>query len=142
MVFPESKSRPRSPTSEASAIVPTEGGEAGEGGGAGAAADVWASPDAPQVTIQVEDTGYGIPAADLPFVFNRFYRVRSGKASEVEGNGLGLAIVKSTAQQHGGDVTVESEVGKGTCFTLTLPLVESNILQGQDKASAEIEILS
>ena len=78
--------------------------------------------EAEQITIHVEDNGYGIPAADLPFIFNRFYRVRSGKASEVEGNGLGLAIVKSIISEHNGAINVESETGKGTCFSVTLPL--------------------
>jgi signal transduction histidine kinase len=75
--------------------------------------------------IHIKDTGYGIPSCDLPFIFNRFYRVRNNGHDEIEGNGLGLAIVKSTAQQHGGDVTVESEVGKGSCFTITLPLISA-----------------
>ncbi|MBI3161016.1 MAG: response regulator [Chloroflexi bacterium] len=74
------------------------------------------------IVIEVKDTGYGIPAADLPFIFNRFYRVSSGKNIEQEGNGLGLAIVKSIAEQHGGRVSVESEVDKGTRFTISLPL--------------------
>jgi signal transduction histidine kinase len=76
------------------------------------------------IKVDVQDTGYGIPAADLPFIFDRFYRVRKGKASEIEGNGLGLAIVKSIVEQHGGNVGVESEVDKGTCFTFTLPLMK------------------
>lgn len=78
-----------------------------------------------QITIEIEDNGYGIPAADLPFIFNRFYRVRSGKASEVEGNGLGLAIVKSIISEHNGYVNVESETGKGSCFSITLPLLSN-----------------
>jgi signal transduction histidine kinase/DNA-binding response OmpR family regulator len=73
------------------------------------------------VVTRVQDTGYGIPAADLPFVFDRFYRIRSGKNAEVEGNGLGLAIVKSVVEQHGGNVSVESEVGKGSRFTVSMP---------------------
>ncbi len=77
-----------------------------------------------QVSIDIQDNGYGIPAADLPFIFDRFYRVRNGKASEIEGNGLGLAIVKSVVEQHGGHISVESEPGRGTCFTFTLPLVQ------------------
>jgi len=72
--------------------------------------------------IKIKDTGYGIPATDLPHLFKRFYRVRNNGHDEVEGNGLGLAIVKSIAEQHGGDVTVESELGKGSCFSFTLPL--------------------
>lgn len=75
-----------------------------------------------QIMIDVEDNGYGIPAADLPFIFNRFYRVRSGKAIEVEGNGLGLAIVKSVIEQHQGEITVESQYGEGTRFRFVLPL--------------------
>jgi signal transduction histidine kinase/DNA-binding response OmpR family regulator len=75
-----------------------------------------------QLLIDVEDTGYGIPAADLPFIFNRYYRVRNDRADKVEGNGLGLAIVKSTVEQHGGQISVESELDKGTRFSVTLPL--------------------
>ncbi len=71
--------------------------------------------------IKIRDTGYGIPAASLPFIFNRFYRVRNNGHSEVEGNGLGLAIVKSIIEQHHGEVTVESEPDLGSCFTVSLP---------------------
>lgn len=81
------------------------------------------------VEIQVQDTGYGIPAADLPHIFDRFYRVRSGKATEVEGNGLGLAIVKSIVEKHKGEVQVESKVNEGTIFTIQLPLVSAAVLQ-------------
>jgi signal transduction histidine kinase len=73
--------------------------------------------------FKVQDTGYGIPVADLPHIFDRFYRVRNNGHDEIEGNGLGLAIVRSIAEQHGGDVTVESEVGKGSCFRVSLPLM-------------------
>jgi signal transduction histidine kinase len=78
------------------------------------------------IQVDVQDTGFGIPAADLPFIFDRFYRVRNGKASEIEGNGLGLAIVKSIVEHHCGQISVESEVDKGTCFTFTLPLMQAN----------------
>jgi signal transduction histidine kinase/DNA-binding response OmpR family regulator len=74
------------------------------------------------IEADVQDTGFGIPAADLPFIFDRFYRVRNGKTSEIEGNGLGLAIVKSIAEQHGGQISVESELDKGTRFSVSLPL--------------------
>ena len=76
--------------------------------------------------IKIRDTGYGIPASDLPHLFRRFYRVRNNGYDEIEGNGLGLAIVKSIAEVHGGEVTVESEVGNGSCFTLSLPLYQIN----------------
>jgi signal transduction histidine kinase/DNA-binding response OmpR family regulator len=74
--------------------------------------------------INIRDTGYGIPSGDLPHIFDRFYRVRNNGHAEIEGNGLGLAIVKSIAEAHGGKVTVESEVGKGSCFTFSLPLIQ------------------
>jgi signal transduction histidine kinase len=74
------------------------------------------------IHVDIQDTGFGIPAADLPFIFDRFYRVRSGKNSELEGNGLGLAIGKSVVEQHGGQISVESEVDKGTKFSVSFPL--------------------
>jgi len=80
-------------------------------------------PDTTMVNIKIKDTGYGIPASDLPHIFDRFYRVRNNGHDDIEGNGLGLAIVKSTAVGHGGDVTVESEPGRGSCFTFSLPLL-------------------
>ncbi len=75
------------------------------------------------ILINVKDTGYGIPASDLPHIFDRFYRVRNNGHDEIEGNGLGLAIVKSIAERHGGDISIESKVGEGSCFTFSLPLL-------------------
>ena len=77
------------------------------------------------VVFQVKDTGYGIPANDLPHIFDRFYRVRNNGHPDIEGNGLGLAIVKSVVEKHNGRISVESKVGKGSCFTLTLPLLQA-----------------
>ena len=71
--------------------------------------------------IKVRDTGYGILAADLPFIFDRFYRIRNNGHEKIEGNGLGLAIVKSITEQHGGEISVESEPGVGSCFTISFP---------------------
>jgi len=76
------------------------------------------------VQVHIQDTGFGIPASDLQHVFDRFYRVRNNGHDEIDGNGLGLAIVKSIAESMGGDVTVESEPGQGSRFTLSLPLPE------------------
>jgi len=87
------------------------------------AVDIAMEKDDRSVKIHIKDTGYGIPAVDLPHIFDRFYRVRNNGHDDIEGNGLGLAIVKSIAEGHGGDVTVESEVGKGSCFTITLPIM-------------------
>jgi signal transduction histidine kinase len=74
------------------------------------------------VEISVIDTGRGIAPGDLPYIFDRFYR---GKMSgSGESMGLGLSIARHIAQQHGGKVEVQSEVGKGTRFTVTLPLMQ------------------
>jgi len=73
------------------------------------------------VTIAVKDTGPGIAPEHLPHLFERFYRVESARDRESGGVGLGLAIVKEIAEGHGGTVRVESEVGKGSVFTVTLP---------------------
>ena len=78
--------------------------------------------------IRVKDTGYGIGADHLPFIFDRFYRAVQGQTNDIEGNGLGLAIVKSIVEQHSGCINVESHVGKGSCFTLTLPLSQPEIV--------------
>jgi len=77
---------------------------------------------AEEVVLRISDTGMGIPKEALPKIFNRFYRVhRPGK--EIKGTGLGLAIVHKIVAGHGGRIDVESEVDKGTTFSVVLPLV-------------------
>lgn len=73
------------------------------------------------VVVSVIDDGPGIPAEDLPHIFERFYRVDKGRSREKGGTGLGLSIVKHIVQLHGGRVWVESRVGQGTAFYFTLP---------------------
>jgi two-component system phosphate regulon sensor histidine kinase PhoR len=78
--------------------------------------------DPAMVEIAVRDTGSGIPAEDLPRLFERFYRVDKARSRELGGTGLGLAIVKHLVRAHGGTVRVESEPGKGCTFAFTLPV--------------------
>ena len=78
-----------------------------------------------QVVIRVSDNGPGIPTSEQPYIFNKFFRA-SNVASEKPGTGLGLAIVKSIVDAHHGRVWVESEVGKGTTFTVVLPGLEGS----------------
>lgn len=72
------------------------------------------------VELRVCDTGYGIPSGDLKHIFKRFYRGKAGGGDQ-PGMGLGLAYVKLLVDAHGGDISVESMEGKGTCFTIKLP---------------------
>jgi len=74
--------------------------------------------------LQVADTGFGIADDDLDKIFTRFYRVKDANTRQIHGTGLGLAIVKSIIESHHGKISVASEVGKGTTFTILLPLTD------------------
>lgn len=80
-----------------------------------------AEPKENRIEISIADTGIGIPAKDLPHIFERFYRVDKARSRDLGGTGLGLAIVKHLVHTHGGNVQVESTEGKGTCFHFALP---------------------
>lgn len=80
-----------------------------------------ALPGARELEVWVSDNGPGIPPADLPRVFERFYRVEKGRSREKGGTGLGLSIVKHIVQLHGGTVSAESRVGQGTRMSFRLP---------------------
>jgi signal transduction histidine kinase/CheY-like chemotaxis protein len=77
--------------------------------------------NSPTILFQVVDTGIGIAANDLQMLFQPFVQVDSALNRQYEGTGLGLALVKQIVELHGGQVMVESEVGKGSCFTVALP---------------------
>jgi signal transduction histidine kinase len=72
--------------------------------------------------IQIIDTGVGIAIQDLPRLFDRFYRVQSDRSRQTGGAGLGLAIAQAIVQAHGGKIQVNSQIDKGSCFTVQLPL--------------------
>jgi two-component system sensor histidine kinase ResE len=75
------------------------------------------------ITLEVQDSGTGIPEEDLPFVFERFYKADKARTrGQSGGTGLGLSIVKHLVHAHGGEVSVKSQLGKGTVFIVHLPL--------------------
>jgi signal transduction histidine kinase len=78
---------------------------------------------APLLLISVADSGQGIPAEDLPYVFDRFYRADKSRARASGGSGLGLAIARQIVEAHGGRIWAESQVGAGSIFSFTLPAV-------------------
>lgn len=80
--------------------------------------------------LTIRDTGTGIPREELPRLFDRFHRVEGAKGRSFEGSGIGLALVKELVAQHGGQISVQSEVDRGTSFTVSMPL-------GRDHLAAE-----
>lgn len=76
------------------------------------------------VEISVADNGIGIPADQLPYVFDRFSRTERDVIQDTVGTGLGLSIAKGLVEAHGGEIWVESEEGHGSCFTFTLPIAD------------------
>ena len=82
------------------------------------------SRDKDGVLVSVSDTGEGVPAEDLSHIFERFYRVDGARSRKTGGAGLGLAIAKQMVELHGGRIWVESEVGKGSKFSFTLPVTQ------------------
>jgi signal transduction histidine kinase len=87
----------------------------------GARVDVRIAEDPLALTVEVRDTGVGIPEEDLGQLFERFYRVDKDRSRATGGSGLGLAISRQIIEMHGGEVSVESEVGKGSTFRVRLP---------------------
>jgi signal transduction histidine kinase len=92
---------------------------------AGGAVRIRAMASGGRATLTVSDTGIGIPDADLAEVFDRFFRASNAVERSIQGSGLGLAIARAIVANHGGDVTLESCVGKGTTVTVSIPLLGS-----------------
>lgn len=81
----------------------------------------WSRLDEDHVVFSVQDTGPGIAAEHLPRLSERFYRVDRSRSRETGGTGLGLAITKHVVQRHGGQLRIESELGRGSNFMLSFP---------------------
>ena len=81
---------------------------------------VW--PEEGFLRIRVKDNGIGVPEKDKGLLFNKFYRAQNAVRFQTEGSGLGLYFVKSIIDKHNGSLMVESEEGKGSAFTISLPL--------------------
>ena len=77
--------------------------------------------------LRVADTGLGIPELEIPHIFDRFHRVEGAEGRSYEGSGIGLALVRELASLQGGSVAVESRLGEGTCFTVSIPLGRSHL---------------
>ncbi len=89
----------------------------------GGKVDVEVDAEGPQAIIRVRDTGIGIPYKDLPHIFERFYVVDRSRARDISGAGLGLSIVKQIVDAHGGSVVAASMLGRGTTFTVRVPMM-------------------
>ncbi len=94
----------------------------------GGTVTVAVSADKDGVLVSVADTGEGIPAEHLPYIFERFYKVDDARSRKTGGAGLGLAIAKQMVELHGGKIWVESEVGKGSKFSFTLPGTQQKLI--------------
>jgi PAS domain S-box-containing protein len=79
------------------------------------------------VELSVQDTGVGIPASELPLIFDRFHRVKGTEGRSYEGTGIGLSLVQELVRLHGGNVCVNSTPGQGSIFTISLPLGSSHL---------------
>jgi PAS domain S-box-containing protein len=90
--------------------------------------------------LAVRDTGTGIPAHELPKLFDRFHRVDGAQGRSFEGSGIGLALVQELVKQHGGEIATTSEVGKGTTFTISIPLGVAHLPPDRIAAGAPADV--
>ncbi len=94
-----------------------------------------------QVVFKVEDNGPGIPPADLPFIFDKFFRVKDKGQAETRGTGLGLSICKSVIEKYDGHIWAESQPDQGSIFTFTLPLAPADDTKPVNVSSTESKVL-
>jgi signal transduction histidine kinase len=104
----------------------------------GGAASVKVEERPTDVAIEVRDTGAGIPADEMPHIFERFYRGTNTGEARASGSGLGLAIVRSIVEMHGGEIDLASEVGKGTQVRITLPRQASDTAAPAESESEKV----
>lgn len=90
------------------------------------------------VELQISDTGTGIPAEELPRIFERFHRVRDAHARTYEGSGIGLSLVQELVRLHGGSVQVASRPGEGTTFTVSLPFGKAHLPAERIRATGNL----
>ena len=103
--------------------------------------EAWRAPEG-MVAIGVADTGAGIDPEDLPRIFERFYRADSSRSRATGGSGLGLTITRRLVEAHGGRITAASELGRGSCFTFTLPVADGVGVTGLPHPAAAAAPLS
>lgn len=94
------------------------------------------SEDRGQANVTITDTGIGIPAAEMPRLFERFHRIENAQARSTEGSGIGLALVKELVTLHGGTITAESTEGAGSTFTICLPFGATHLSAAEIAAPA------
>ncbi|MDH5445338.1 MAG: HAMP domain-containing histidine kinase [Gammaproteobacteria bacterium] len=97
--------------------------------------------DSKQIQVKVADTGCGIPAEELPHIFDRFYRLEKSRKGEGDNAGLGLAIVKRIVELHGSIIEATSEINRGTIFQFYLPVRQSNTVPGFHSRDENVTIM-
>jgi two-component system phosphate regulon sensor histidine kinase PhoR len=91
------------------------------------------------VCAEVRDQGIGVPAEDLPHLFQRFYRASNVSANNISGVGIGLYVVQEIVKMHGGNVTVASEEREGSTFTIRLPRIPVPLGAASEQSAAALE---
>ena len=95
------------------------------------AVELRTSADQRCAELTIRDTGVGVPASELPRLFERFHRIEGQRSRSFEGSGIGLALVQELVKLHGGTIRAESELGKGTAFTISIPFGAGHLAADQ-----------